>query len=187
MKRGTKLLALLGVLILVVGGAVIADRLNPENREETEASDSTVLIFHVNSEDVTTLTWTHEGETHTLSLEEGGWTCPEKPELEIDATGVQTMLSALQDVRSGKIIEEAEELAAYGLETPECRITVTVSGETKELCIGAESPVEGLRYLSNGDGSVYLETADSTLLSSFTHTPEDLCRETETTTESTSE
>lgn len=58
----------------------------------------------------------------------------------------------------------ADDLAQYGLEEPECTITVTADTETV-ISVGSETSLDGLRYVSIGDGSVYL--VDSGIYSSF--------------------
>ena len=73
---------------------------------------------------------------------------------------------AISTVTASKAIEDVEDLAQYGLEDPVCSVTVT-AGKTSKLRIGNETGLGGQRYLSLGDGNVYL--VDSSLLSSFSY------------------
>lgn len=70
-------------------------------------------------------------------------------------------LSAISEVTATKVIEGVSELADYGLDEPVCSIT------TDGLCldIGGETGLDGLRYVSVGDGNVYLVSPD--LLTNF--------------------
>lgn len=74
------------------------------------------------------------------------------------------MLGELEELTSSKTIEAPDDLAEYGLDEPECSISVTAEAETT-IDIGGETSLDGLRYVSIGDGNVYLVSSD--LLTNF--------------------
>ena len=79
---------------------------------------------------------------------------------------MSAMTSAVSDISAEKVIEEASDLAEYGLDEPVCSITVTAEAETT-IDIGDETSLDGLRYVSIGDGNVYLVSSD--LLTNFSY------------------
>ncbi len=79
---------------------------------------------------------------------------------------MSAMTSAVSDISAEKVIEEVSDLAEYGLDEPVCSITVTAEAETT-IDIGDETSLDGLRYVSIGDGNVYLVSSD--LLTNFSY------------------
>lgn len=74
------------------------------------------------------------------------------------------MVQALKEIQAAKTIENVEDLSEYGLEDAVC--SITVQGEKEyQLAIGEETGLGGQRYLSIGDGNVYL--VDASLLDTF--------------------
>lgn len=74
------------------------------------------------------------------------------------------MLGELEELTSSKTIEAPDDLAEYGLDEPKCSISVTAEAETT-IDIGGETSLDGLRYVSIGNGNVYLVSSD--LLTNF--------------------
>lgn len=166
MSRGKKLMGLLLVLVVLAGAAFAAKRLNPENQETEEETETGVSVFTLDADSVTALSWTYGEESLTFEQSDGGWVYGEDSGFPLDSTYIETMLAALSDVTASKTIEDPEDLAQYGLEEPACTVSVT-AGETTQLVIGDETELGGSRYLSLGDGNVYL--VDTALLDSFSY------------------
>lgn len=163
MTRGRKLLLLLLCLIALTAAALLATRLAPS--EET-AEDTTFVIFSLDPDQVTDLSWTYDGSTVTLRKDgENNWSYPADEAFPLDAAYPDAMVQALSEVEAAKTIQDPEDLASYGLEEGVCTVSVTAGEETHTLTFGDETSLGGQRYLSLGDGTVYL--ADSTLLDDF--------------------
>lgn len=163
MTRGRKLLLLLLCLIALTAAALLATRLAPS--EET-AEDTTFVIFSLDPDQVTDLTWTYDGSTITLQKDgANNWSYPADEAFPLDAAYPDAMVQALSEVEAAKTIQDPEDLASYGLEEGVCTVSVTAGEETHTLTFGDETSLGGQRYLSLGDGTVYL--VDSTLLDDF--------------------
>lgn len=161
MKRGKKLLILALVLLVVAGGAFAALKFVPD--EEVEVSEDEV-IFTLDAAALTKLSWTYEDETISFDYDGENWSYAEDADFPLDPTRLNTMLSKLAEITTSRTIEEADDLEQYGLEEPECTITVTTDSETV-ISVGSETSLDGLRYITLGDGNVYL--VDSGIYSSF--------------------
>ena len=154
MKRSKKLIALLAVFALLVGAACIIPVLLPEeNTEEEESTDFTLLTLDPDA--VTALSWTYDEETLAVSREGEGWAYAEDAAFPLDTSYVEAMLDTLSEITATKTIEEPEELAEYGLQRPVCTVTVSADAEY-QIDLGDETAMGGERYLSIGDGKVYL-------------------------------
>lgn len=165
MTRGKKLGLLSLVLLVAMGAAVAALALFQEETGTLE--DSAVVIFTLDPDQVTSLSWTYEGEEISLARDEdNNWSCPQETDFPLDQSYPDDMLSQLKELQAEKTIEDPENLSEYGLEDPACAITVE-AGETRTIAIGDETGLGGQRYLSIGDGNVYLVEAD--LLDAFAY------------------
>ncbi|MGN0968565.1 MAG: DUF4340 domain-containing protein [Oscillospiraceae bacterium] len=166
MKRGKKLMLLGLVLVVLAGASFAALKLNPDTDANSSTAEESVRIYSVDPDNVTKLSWTYNGETVTLMDAGDGWMYADDRNFPLDESYLDAMLDALSEITASKTIENVEDLAQYGLEEPVCALTVT-AGTTSEIKLGDETGLGGQRYLSLGDGSVYL--VDSSLLNDFSY------------------
>lgn len=160
MTRGKKLFVLLLALVILTGVTLLVAHLVPDEDEST-AEDTSYIIFSLDPDQVTQLSWTYEDSTVTLTKDENSnWSYPDDEAFPLDASYPDAMVQALKEVSATKTIESPENLAGYGLEEAACAISVTAGDSTYELRIGDETGLGGQRYLSLGDGNVYLVDAD---------------------------
>lgn len=155
MKRGKKLLSLLIVLAVLAGLAAAVQLINPDG-EDGDTETETITVFDVGEQTITGIGWSYEDVDLSFSYKEDAWQYDDDSDFPVDAAPLETMADTLSLITSEKVIESPEDLAEYGLEEPVCTIRVTVDGTTHQLLLGAETSMGGQRYLSNGDGNVYL-------------------------------
>lgn len=170
MKRGKKLILLLVILAVLIAVTFAVLKLTPEDTD-AENEDTGVSVFTLDPEAVTRLTWTYQEETITFVKSDDGWSCADDSAFPLEESYLTSMLTALSNVVANKTIEAPEDPAQYGLEEPACTVTVTAGAET-EILIGDETGIGGERYLSIGDGNVYL--VDEAILDSFSYSLLDL-------------
>lgn len=154
MKRTQKLLCLLLALVLVSGAALAVILLSPEGEEAEE--DPGVSVLSLDADSVTQLGWTCGEERLSFLLEDDTWVYAGDSTFPLSTSRVESALTALCGLTASRAIEGAEDLAQYGLEEPACTVEVTAGDTTTQLLIGDETTMGGERYLSTGDGSVYL-------------------------------
>lgn len=154
MKRGTKLLILTGVLVLVLGAFLLIKGLGEKEAADPNSA-STQVVFTLDAAKVTNFGWKYSDEV-SFTKTENGWVNDADSAFPVDATVLERMLTALNQVTSLKTIDKPADLDQYGLKNPFCAITVTVDGKTHNLALGDQNQYNGLRYFSNGDGKVYM-------------------------------
>ncbi len=170
MSRGKKMIALLGVLIVLCVATFAVSRmdLNAEVVEETPS----VSAYSIGSDAVVSaLSWTYNDETLTFCYADETWSYADDESFPLDSTALESMISVLSDVTASRTLEDVEDLSEYGLDAPQASVTVTTDDGTTTLDWGNESTLGDGRYLSIGDGNVYLATD---LLSYFTYELYDL-------------
>ncbi|MBQ7801885.1 MAG: DUF4340 domain-containing protein [Oscillospiraceae bacterium] len=162
MKRQKKLLILTGVLAALVLATALAAKLTADSKVvDPEADD--VVIFALDPEEVTSLSWVYGGETQTAVLEDGVWHSGEDASVTLDGDLMEELLSQLEAVVAYRTIEEPGTLSDYGLREPQNTIRVN-DRDDLTLFLGNETGIGGQYYCSIDDSRVYLveeELADT--------------------------
>lgn len=153
MKRGKTLGLLTLVLLLLVGGTVLAKNQTAKVTEPEE--EERAVLYEEDTGLLSALSWTKDGETVTLVKNGEDWNWKEDPDFPLSNTKAEMLVSALTGLRAEKTIDRPEALSVYGLDEPALQITVTADTETS-FRIGSGKSLDGYHYLSNGDGKVYL-------------------------------
>lgn len=170
MKRGKKLILLMAVFVLLSTLSLLVPKLFPEEEITLEA-DTSISILTLDSEKISALSWSYENETMMFDYADGNWSYSMDTYFPTDNSYLETMVTDLCDLKVSKTITDPGELADYGLEEAVCSISVT-EDSTTEILIGNSNAIGDSRYISIGDGNVYL--TDSSLLNDFSYTLTDL-------------
>lgn len=157
MKRSKRLMILLGVLVVACVATFVLSRYE-EHQEQIQNSDEVVL--EIISDAVQSLSWEYESRTLAFHKEEDGWVYDEDAAFPVDEDKIKEMLSRFEAFGVSFIIEDAEDLGQYGLDDPVCTITIATEEETYTIQLGDYSQMDEERYVSIGDGNVYLVQND---------------------------
>lgn len=157
MKRSKRLMILLGVLVVACVATFVLSRYE-EHQEQIQNSDEVVL--ELNSDAVQSLSWEYESRTLAFHKEEDGWVYDEDAAFPVDEDKIKEMLSRFEAFGVSFIIEDAQDLGQYGLDDPVCTVTIATEEETYTIQLGDYSQMDEERYVSIGDGNVYLVQND---------------------------
>ena len=165
MKRAKKLYILLGVLVAVCAITFGVSRY--QTRQE-EIKNSGEVILEVPTDSVESLSWdvgdrsfsfhkeTTEGDTDSESI----WIYDEDDVFPVDKTKINNLLSCFESLTAAFVIENPEDLGQYGLTDPSCTINFSDGETSYPVLLGDYSPMDSQRYVSIGDGNVYLVSED---------------------------
>ena len=161
MKRKTRLIILCCLLAVAVGAAV---GLSLYSEEAEQIAESGEVVFELPVDEVTALSWEYtdeEGETVSLAFtNDGGWSYDGDASFPVDGEALTELLDYFAAMPAAFVIEDVTDYGQYGLEEPLCTINIT-AGETEyEIALGDYSELDYQRYLSLGDGKVYLVNDD---------------------------
>ena len=156
MKRFKKIYILLGVLaaacILTFGAMQIKER-----KEQIKNSEE--IILEIPADSVEALSWEYGAET--LAFHKGEvWVYDEDETFPVDEEKISGLLDIFQQFGVSFVIEEVEDYGQYGLEDPICTIRLTTGEQSYEILLGDYSSMDSQRYVSIGDGNVYLVKQD---------------------------
>ncbi len=157
MKRTKRLQILAGVL--VVAALATFGVLHYQERQE-EIANTDEIILSVDVDSVTALSWSVADADFSFQNDDGSWTYDGDADFPVDPEQMDVLLSYFTKMGADFIIENPDDLAQYGLDDPTCSIEITSGDETQTVLLGDYSTMDSQRYVSIGDGNVYLVASD---------------------------
>lgn len=156
MNRSKKLYILLGIL----AAACIATFavMQMEERKE-QIKETGEVILELPGESVQSLSWDYNGSSLAFHRD-GTWLYDEDENFPVSEEKINGLLEQFQAFRAAFIIEDVEDFGQYGLDDPVCTIRLSDGEQTYEIKLGDYSKMDSQRYVSIGDGNVYLAKHD---------------------------
>ena len=156
MRKATKLYALLGVLLVVCIAAFAVSRYE-EKKEQIKNSGE--VILEIPTDSVTALSWTNESGKFSFTKDET-WVYDDDNAFPVDEEKINDLLEQFTSFAAAFSIDDVEDYAQYGLDEPICTIHITAGEESYTVELGDFSKMDEQRYVSIGDGKVYLVSED---------------------------
>jgi hypothetical protein len=147
---------LLGVFAIISLITVIVSR-TEQKKEEIKNSDETILA--IAADDVTTLSWEVDDSSYAFH-KDGSWLYDEDEAFPVSESKIASLLSMFEDFGVSFIIENVEDFGQYGLDDPVGTINIATADQEITLTLGDFSTMDSERYVSIGDGNVYLVSTD---------------------------
>lgn len=156
MKRSKRLTILL-VVLAVACIATFAAMHTEERKEQIKTSGE--IVLEVASADVQSLSWEHGGSILSFHREET-WLYDEDEAFPVDEEKINELLEPFASFGVSFVIEEVADFGMYGLDDPVCTIQLETAEQSYEIALGDFSNMDSERYVSIGDGNVYLAKND---------------------------
>lgn len=156
MNRSKKLYILLGILAVACVATFAVMQM--EERQE-QIKETGEIILELPSESVQSLSWEYNGDS--LAFHKGEvWLYDEDENFPVSEEKINELLEQFQAFGAAFIIEDVEDFGEYGLDDPICTINLSTAEQTYEVKLGDYSKMDSQRYVSIGDGNVYLVKHD---------------------------
>lgn len=156
MNRSKRLYILLGVLLVF---CVLTLGVSKYEKHKEKIKNSDEIIMELNSEKVTSLSWENGSDTFAFHKDKK-WLYDEDENFPVDEEKIDQLLENFESFGVSFIIEDAKDVSPYGLDNPVCKINIDAGEETYEILLGDYSEMDKERYVSIGDGNVYLVKDD---------------------------
>ena len=158
MSKTKKLCVLLAVLAAVCAAGVIVS--TTEKKQEQVRSEG-ITALSLDSGSVTALSWEYADNSFAFHKDEDGtWIYDTDEAFPVDQSVIASLLAVFSDFRTDFTIDDVTDLSQYGLDDPTAAIHLETADSTYDVLVGDESQMDSQRYISLGDGSVYLAAAD---------------------------
>lgn len=158
MSRSKKLMILLGVLLAL---CLLTFGISHIEVQKEKIRTGGEQLLSIPADTVTAVSWNSKTAPKELSFhKEESWIYDGDEAFPADPEKMNDLLEPFEDFRSAFVIDDAEDLSLYGLDDPEAVIRLT-AGETEyQIELGDYSKMDQQRYVSLGDGKVYLVQHD---------------------------
>ena len=173
MKRYRKVIIMAAVL-LVACIATFALTRYEEEQEQIRTSDE--IIMQIPSENVLSVSWDYSGGgSLAFHKTDAGWIYQDDEAFPVSEEKVMDILEHFESYGVTFVIENVTDYAQYGLDEPECTLHLATSERSYDIKMGDFSTMDEQRYISIGDGNVYLvgedpiDYVDSSLSSMILH------------------
>lgn len=167
-QQVVKLIVTMLLLVVLVGGYVAMTVFTPAEEETEEETDETFTVTTVEEDDIKKIVYTRNDSEIALERKKDDWVSPTDTKCPVNNYTVDSMLSALKEVKASRKIEKEDvDEDAFGLKKPKCVITFTTKdGKETTYTLGAlNSVVDKYYFKMTGDDNVYL--IDTTMYNSF--------------------
>lgn len=171
-KRKIQLL-LLGVSFCVMLAVFVALKIYQPGAQESGGTDEeSYLVMQIDPSQVKEIGIINGTESINLLRTGEEWKCLEDENVMIDRGAVTRFLEQASDITSDVKIEQAEDMAQYGLEHPILNVTLQWEDNMYTFKMGDFNSVIDCYYISlNDEKTVY--TADTTLYNALNKTLDD--------------
>ena len=169
MSKAKKLYILLGILAAFSTLTFIISRLEVQ-KEQIKMTGK--VILDISNDTVTALSWKTDNHSLAFQKKDGAWYYTEDENFPVNAEKIARLLGQFQKFGASFVIENVTDYKQYGLDKPTCTIHITAGEKSHEIQLGAFSKMDSQRYVSIGDGCVYLVKHDP--LESFSQKLSDL-------------
>jgi hypothetical protein len=174
MKKTTRNLIILLVVLVLCVGAYVGARVYNDNQTKKAAADASASkITVIALSDIDELTWNNGTTTFTFAKSNGTWAYSDAA-FPLDTSypeAVASTLASLSAVR--KMDQPADSLSAYGLAQPAFTLTAASGSQKITLLIGSAS---GANYYAKIDGQDAIYTIGSSLVTEIQHNLADMAK-----------
>jgi hypothetical protein len=156
MSRSKKIYFLLGILVVICVVTFAVSRI--EQRQE-DIKNSDEIIMELDPDTVESLSWECESGDYAFH-KDGTWKYDSDDEFPVSEEKIGELLGEFEEFGVSFVINDVEDYEQYGLEDPVCTIDIATADDSYEIQLGAYSTMDSERYVSIGDGNVYLVQDD---------------------------
>lgn len=157
MTRSKRITTLVAILIIACLATFI---LKTYEAKQEEISTSDQVVLAIPSDDVTAISWNYNGENLAFHTDAGKWIYDDDNAFPVSTNKITSILSHFEDFGVDFMIENVEDYDQYGLDDPECSISLTAGDDSYTIRLGSYSQMDSQRYIDIGDGNVYLVNED---------------------------
>lgn len=157
MKKAKKLYILLGVFLFICLMTYLVSR-QEEQKEKIKNSDE--VILKIDKSDVEKLSWEIDSTKLSFHKKDGTWVYEKDKDFPVNDEKIENLLEQFESFGVSFEIEKVKDYGQYGLKNPAGTIQIETKDKTYDISIGDFSNMDSERYVSIGDGNVYLVKED---------------------------
>ena len=158
MKRYRRVIIMAAVLVVACIATFALTRYE-EEQENIRTSDE--IIMQIPSENILSVSWEYSGGGNlAFHKTDAGWIYQDDEAFPVSEEKVMDILEHFESYGVTFVIDDVTDYAQYGLDDPECTLHLATSERSYDIKMGAFSTMDEQRYISIGNGKVYLVAED---------------------------
>ena len=158
MNRSKKI-TLISLLAILLTAIIITVTISRYEEKKENIRNSNEIILNISFDSVTALSWEYNGTKLSFHRDEC-WQWDEDPAFPVDEEKIAELLAPFEGLEADFKIEDVEDYSVYGLNKPTATIKIVANDKNFTIKLGDYSKMDSERYISVGDGSVYLSVND---------------------------
>ena len=176
MKNKTvKMILAVAVLAVCCGGyAGVKTYVSHQEQKESEESTS---VFTASADDIKSLDFMVDDTETTFEKKDDSWVKKDDTDFPVNQSTLDSAASSVTSVESDRVLEDVDDLAEYGLDSPANTIKIVTKSEdedgddtTTTLYVGDENSSTSQYYVRKDDDEKTVYLVDSSCVEPFTKT-----------------
>ena len=161
-KKNIGLIA--GIVLLVVLCVVYFVLHNHNaNSSEADSTDTATTAFETDTDKLTELTVTTEGQSYTFTKSDDKWSYSADASFPLDQSNFEELAGKLKSISSDRELKDVEAVSEYGLDAPAVQVSIKNSDdETHTLEFGAVNDMTSNCYMTidKDTSKIYMVASD---------------------------
>ena len=180
MKNKTvKMILAVAVLAVCCGGyAGVKTYVSHQEQKESEAeSEENTSVFTASADDIKSLDFMVDDAETTFEKKDDSWVKKDDTDFPVNQSTLDSAASSVTSVESDRVLEDVDDLAEYGLDSPANTIKIVTKSEdedgddtTTTLYVGDENSSTSQYYVRKDDDEKTVYLVDSSCVEPFTKT-----------------
>ena len=151
------------VLLLVLCVVYFVLHNHNANSSEEDSTDTATTAFETDTDKLTELTVTTEGQSYTFTKSDDIWSYSADASFPLDQSNFEELAGKLKSISSDRELKDAEDVSEYGLDAPAVQVSIKNSeDETHTLEFGAVNDMTSNCYMTidNDTSKIYMVASD---------------------------
>ena len=148
-----------------------------EQKESEEESEESTSVFTASADDIKSLDFMVDDTETTFEKKDDSWVKKDDIDFPVNQSTLDSAASSVTSVESDRVLEDVDDLAEYGLDSPANTIKIVTKSEdedgddtTTTLYVGDENSSTSQYYVRKDDDEKTVYLVDSSCVEPFTKT-----------------
>lgn len=180
MKNKTVKMILAVAVLAVCCGAYVGVKTYVSHQEQKESeaeSEENTSVFTASADDIKSLDFMVDDTETTFEKKDDSWVKKDDTDFPVNQSTLDSAASSVTSVESDRVLEDVDDLAEYGLDSPANTIKIVTKSEdedgddtTTTLYVGDENSSTSQYYVRKDDDEKTVYLVDSSCVEPFTKT-----------------
>ena len=148
-----------------------------EQKESEEESEESTSVFTASADDIKSLDFMVDDTETTFEKKDDSWVKKDDTDFPVNQSTLDSAASSVTSVESDRVLEDVDDLAEYGLDSPANTIKIVTKSEDEDgddtattLYVGDENSSTSQYYVRKDDDEKTVYLVDSSCVEPFTKT-----------------